>query len=92
MDNIDTDVSQGEWDMNCRGEFQKTKRTIQVADQSTNGLANLLVKQTRNKKTVRPANSSKGSGDCNETLIKLPLKMFALKFNGDQYTLPKDMD
>ena len=92
MDNIDSEVNQGEWDMNCTGEFQRTKRTIQVADQSSNGLANLLVKQTRNKKTVRPAKASKDSGDCNETLIKLPLKMFSLKFNGDQYILSKDMD
>ncbi len=92
LDNIDTEVSQGEWDTNCTGEFQNTKRVIQISDQSTNGFADLLVKQTRSKQTARVAKSSKGSSDCNETSIKLPLKLFSLKFSGDKYKLPKEMD
>jgi hypothetical protein len=92
LDNIDTEVSQGEWDTNCTGQFQNTKRVIQISDQSTNGFADLLVRQTRSKQTARVVKSSKGSSDCSETSIKLPLKVFSLKFSGDKYTLPKDMD
>jgi hypothetical protein len=92
LDNVDTALNKGEWDTNCNGQFENTKRIIQISEKSTNGFADLIIKQNRTTQIARAIKTAKGGSDCNETSTKLPLKVFSLKFNGDKYKLPKDMD
>ncbi|MBC6110222.1 hypothetical protein ACFOG5_15765 [Pedobacter fastidiosus] len=69
----------GEWDMNCAGEFEDTESVIDIDANKTNGLNNLIVKETIVYTKNIPVKE-----DCIEKkTIKHNIKK--LKYNGVEY-------
>ena len=70
---------QGEWDMNCAGEFENTDGIIDIDTAKTNGFNNLIIKETIVKAKNTPVKE-----DCIEKKsTKHSTKK--LKFNGQEY-------
>lgn len=49
LDNIVVAGHQGEWDTNCTGEFQTTKRTLAMGHSSPNGYSDIMITETKTK-------------------------------------------
>jgi hypothetical protein len=70
----------GEWDGDCNGEFNETKKTLAVGSEKTNEWFDLLV----NNKITVTKNFEDKNGECqaNETIST---ETTVLKFNGEAY-------
>ena len=80
--------SGGEWDTRCAGEFNETKRTLEVGPAPAQGWATLTIRE-RSSSTV----SYEGAdGNCIEARQDIPVRSFKLLPKGRTYPLPSDVE
>jgi hypothetical protein len=70
----------GEWDTNCAGNFSEVKKTLVMAQTTSNGFFDIqimeIATQSKNKKT---------KNDCKRIVLKSSENSYFIKFNGDVY-------
>lgn len=79
--------SGGEWDTRCTGEFNETKRTLEVGPSPAQGWATLTLRE-RSSSTVSHEDAS---GNCIEAREELPVRSFKLLPKGRSYPLPSEV-
>ncbi len=70
----------GEWDTNCAGEFNEEKKVLIIAEETTNGFFDIIVKST----LIHSVNYVPEDGDC-EIEKDVTRKKVYLKFDGKTY-------
>ena len=74
----------GEWDGNCEGERSEITRTVEIANTSSHGYADLIVR------TKETGTSSVGKGDaCKDKITEYKPVSTTLRYNGKSYVLPQ---
>lgn len=86
LENVIVDQRGGEWDGNCEGEFYATTRTLAMAPQAHNGVADIIV-STRAETTI----AQDRNGRCTDTVTDTSESADRLIFDGKQYTVPEAM-
>lgn len=72
----------GEWDMNCRGEFETTTSYIDIGKTKSNGLYNLIIKTKTNIIQNIP---TEDDSDCMEE-SRNSQQVTTLEYNGETYS------
>jgi len=75
----------GEWDTNCAGAFEQTKRTLNMASDTHNGYADIAVSETKSAST----NTVDKAGECQTHDVKPQRTTYRLAYDGKQYVVPK---
>jgi hypothetical protein len=83
LDNVIVNQTGGEWDGNCAGEFYATTRTLAMAPQSHNGVADIIV-STHAETSV----SETRDGQCTEAMTDVSDSTDRLLFDGQRYEVP----
>lgn len=83
MSNLLVDLSGGEWEDNCAGEFNQTKRTLVVGKPGKEGFASLRVTE----ESTDSHSVAKGD-DCQETGGDTATSTYTLDYDGNQYPVP----
>lgn len=84
LDNVIVDQRGGEWDGNCQGEFYATTRTLAMAPQTHNGVADIIV-STRDETSI----SQQRDGGCTDTVTDMSGSTDHLIFDGTNYRIPE---
>jgi hypothetical protein len=54
LDGLETTLERGEWDTNCAGNFETVRGSVSIARSTSNGYADLLLRQTRTQTRSSP--------------------------------------
>ena len=85
LDGIVTRKNGGEWDTQCAGTFDETRRTLAMDAATHNGYANILVTERSFSTTA----SVDKQGDCQQRISKRDQPAYRLSYNGNTYPVPK---
>lgn len=84
LNSLEMHVDSGEWDTRCAGEFETINRTLSIGEPGTSGYANLLLAE-KGIKTINRLTK----GGCEAIERDLPRQRYTLRFDGNQYRVPK---
>lgn len=86
LDEFETRLERGQWDLSCRGQFDKQQSQVSVSrSATTRGLADLLVRRSDR----RASNELQGE-ECVELSAPPSYREFSLRYDGERYALPRD--
>jgi hypothetical protein len=84
LQGLETTLERGEWDTNCTGSFETVRGSLAVARTTSNGYADLLLRQTRSD-TVSLAQGE----ECVTHERPARFASSTLQFDGTRYRVPK---
>jgi hypothetical protein len=84
LDGLELALERGEWDANCAGNFETVRGSLSIARSTSNGYADLLLRQTRTE-----ARSTAQADECvtQERSAKFSSRM--LRYDGAAYRAAK---
>ncbi|MCT7326039.1 MULTISPECIES: PA3715 family protein [Ralstonia] len=85
LNGVVVEASGGEWDTNCAGAFEQTKRTLTMAADTHNGYADIAVSESKSAST----NTVDKAGECQTHNAKPQRTTYRLAYDGKQYVVPK---
>lgn len=85
LNGVVVETSGGEWDTNCAGTFEQTKRTLNMTSDTHNGYADIAVSETKSSST----NTVDKAGECQTHDAKPQRTTYRLAYDGKQYVVPK---
>ena len=86
LDALEVERQSGNWDTNCNGAFRTVRSTLSVARTSTNGHADLTLRQTGSN-----SRSTSVGDECVTREIPATFKSTTLAFDGTRYRIPKEL-
>lgn len=84
LSSLNTEINRGENDTNCKGEWEEHKAVLHMLNSQTKGMADIKV--TANIKSFETKMIKGECSDFNERADKVN---FVMKFDGQQYQIPK---
>lgn len=86
LDEFETRLERGQWDLSCRGQFEKRQSQVSVSrSQANKGLADLLVRRSDR----RASNELQGE-ECVELSEPARYREFSLRYDGKRYAPTRD--
>ncbi|CAJ0794245.1 hypothetical protein LMG19083_02551 [Ralstonia psammae] len=85
LNGVIVETGGGEWDTNCAGTFEQTKRTLTMASDTHNGYADIAVSEIRSSST----STVDKAGECQTRDAKPQRTTYRLAYDGKQYVVPK---
>jgi hypothetical protein len=86
LDGLQTKLERGQWDMSCRGQFEKQQSQLSVsATAASKGMADLIVRRS----DWRAANELQGE-ECVELSEPARYREFTLRYDGSRYAPARD--
>lgn len=85
LNGVAVETGGGEWDTNCAGAFEQTKRTLTMTSDTHNGYADIAVTETKSASTNRVDKA----GECQTRDAKPQRTTYRLAYDGKQYVVPK---
>lgn len=86
LDELEVERQSGDWDTNCTGTFRTVRSTLSLARTTTNGYADLMLRQTGSN-----SRSSLVGEECVTRERPATFKSTSLHFNGTKYRIPKEL-
>lgn len=88
LEGLQVGLHQGEWDMECAGEFHESSWVLEISDQRHHGAADLIAKPT----AMRRQNRMEG-GKCMSFDMppERPVGDVTLRYDGTGYQVPEEM-
>ena len=84
LDQFETSMERGEWDANCAGNFETVRGTLSIAQDTSNGYADLLLRQTRTERR-----SSTQGDECMTQERPATFSSQTLRYDGTAYRAAK---
>jgi hypothetical protein len=84
LDPLEMTRERGEWDTNCSGDFETVRGTLSVMRSTSNGLADLMLRQTRTE-----SRSSLQGDECVSQERPTTFKSTLLRYDGTVYRATK---
>jgi hypothetical protein len=84
LDGLETTLERGEWDTNCTGSFEKVRGTLSVMHSTSNGNADLMLRQARSE-----SQSLLQSEECVTQALPTKFKSTLLRYDGTVYRASK---
>ena len=86
LDELELERQSGDWDTNCSGTFRTVRSTLAVASTSTNGYADLALRQTGSN-----SRSALVGDECVTRERPATFRTTALHYDGARYRIPKEL-
>jgi hypothetical protein len=84
LDGLEMTRESGEWDTNCTGSFETVRGTLSVARSTSNGYADLVLRQSRSASRTMPQGE-----ECTTQEQPATFKSRLLRFDGKEYRSSK---
>ncbi|MGJ7579273.1 hypothetical protein ACSFA3_03725 [Variovorax sp. RHLX14] len=86
LDELELERQSGDWDTNCSGTFRTVRSTLLIARTTTNGYADLMLRQTGSN-----SRSSLVGEECVTRERPATFKSTSLHFDGERYRIPGEV-
>ena len=87
LDNIVVMQSRGEWGTVCRGEFQKTTRTLAMDSRAHQGAADIIATES----VSGSVGKIRSDGQCEKHETRRDAAKIRLQYDRKEYVIPKDL-
>jgi len=84
LDGLEMTLERGEWDTNCAGNFETVRGSLSIARSTSNGYADLLLRQTRSESRSTPQGD-----ECLTHERPAKFTSLALRYDGNSYRASK---
>ncbi len=86
LEGLQVELSRGEWDTDCAGEFEQSESVLDVAPTTQNGAADIILRQT-----MTTTINARDGGECKGTDTLHDVPPVTLRYDGQRYPVPDEL-